>query len=102
MHLTSISFTPYLTQCHGLVQFLEEEGKNAALHLNKKEIESYILSVLPSKFPALNEPPKGSSGHYGPTSDKADHHAEESASEEIKRYHLKQCGVYCPIAYTYI
>jgi hypothetical protein len=86
MYLTSLSLTTYITQCHGLVQFLEEEGKDAALRLNKKEIDSYILSVLPSKFPALNEAPKGSSGHYGPTSGKADHHAEEPASEEPKRY----------------
>lgn len=84
IYLTSIPLILSIMKCHGLVQFLEEEGKVAALRLNKKQYDSYSLSVLPSKFPALNEAPKAS-GYYGPNSDKADNHSEELAPEEVKR-----------------
>lgn len=44
------------SKCHGLVQFVEESGKKAALGLNKVEIDGHTFSVLPSKFPAVAEP----------------------------------------------
>jgi RNA recognition motif-containing protein len=43
------------SKCHGLVQFVEESGKKAALGLNKVEVNGYTFSVLPSKFPAVAE-----------------------------------------------
>jgi RNA recognition motif-containing protein len=56
-----------ILQCHGLVQFEEEAGKAAALCLNKKSCNGHVLSVLPSKFPALAEGTSASS-YYGPAS----------------------------------
>jgi RNA recognition motif-containing protein len=56
-----------ILQCHGLVQFEEEAGKAAALCLNKKSCNGHVLSVLPSKFPALAEGTPTSS-YYGPAS----------------------------------
>lgn len=72
----SFSFLCY--QCHGLVQFEEEAGKAAALCLNKKSCNGHVLSVLPSKFPALVEG-AASSSYYGPAataraSSKTDEH----------------------------
>ena len=49
------------------MQFEEEAGKAAALCLNKKSCNGHVLSVLPSKFPALAEGAPASS-YYGPAS----------------------------------
>jgi hypothetical protein len=56
------------------VQFHEEAAKKAALAMNKKQLDGLVLSILPSKFPAIVESPakaagKGDDddyGHYGP------------------------------------
>lgn len=49
------------------MQFEDEAGKAAALCLNKKNCNGHVLSVLPSKFPALAEG-TATSSYYGPTS----------------------------------
>lgn len=36
-----------------MVQFLDENGKNAALKMNKTMLHGMRISVLPSKFPAI-------------------------------------------------
>jgi RNA recognition motif-containing protein len=41
------------SKCHGLVQFSTEKEKEAARSLHQSNIDGNIISVLPSKFPAV-------------------------------------------------
>lgn len=67
------------------MQFEEEAGKAAALCLNKKSCNGHVLSVLPSKFPAIAEG-TATSSYYGPTatvragSKTDEHEAQEKSS----------------------
>ena len=43
------------SKCHGLIQFSNEKEKEAARSLHQTVVDNHLISVLPSKFPAMIE-----------------------------------------------
>jgi RNA recognition motif-containing protein len=43
------------SKCHGLIQFSNEKEKESARSLHQTVVDDHLISVLPSKFPAMIE-----------------------------------------------